>query len=133
MHILKKAWDAISNETFTNCFRKSGISEKDAELAMNDEEDTFKSLEDDDLEEDPVQAVGGDLSILKEKFTDQMDADISLDEYVDFDMEVSTSHGKLTNAEITAEVTETQEDNSDNEESDIVEANQSSNQRLKKY
>ena len=58
---------------------------------------------------------------MKERFADQIDADISLDEYVDFDIEVSTSHGKLTNAEIIAEVTGTQEDNSDDEESDNVE------------
>ena len=51
--MLQKAWGAISNQTFTNCFRKSGISE-DAEKAMNDEEDPFKELEDDDLEEGPV-------------------------------------------------------------------------------
>ena len=119
--MLKKAWNAISNQTFTNCFRKSGILEKDAEKMMNGEEDRFKGLEDDDVEEDPVQALGADLSILKERFADQIDADISLDEYVDFDIEVSTSHGKLTNAEIIAEVTGTQEDNSDDEESDNVE------------
>ena len=119
MYILKKARDAISNQTFTNCSRKSGISE-DAEKAMNDEEDPFKGLEDDDVE-DPVQILDADLSILKERFADQIDADISLDEYIDFDIEVSTSHGKLTNAEIIAEVTGTQEDNSDDKESHNVE------------
>ena len=119
--MLKKAWDVISNQTFTRCFRKSVISEKDAEKAMNDEEDPYKGLEDDDVEEDPAQTLGADLSILKERFPDQIDADISLDEYVDFDIEVRTSHGKLTNAKIIAEVTGTQEDNSDNEESDNVE------------
>ena len=113
--MLKKAWGAISNQTFTNCFRKSRISEKDAEKTMNGEEDPFIGLEDDDVEEDPVQTLGADLSILKERFADQIDADISLDEYVDFDIEVSTSHGKLTNAEIIAEVTGTQEDNSHDE------------------
>ena len=30
MYMLKKAWDAILNQAFTNCFRKLGISEKDA-------------------------------------------------------------------------------------------------------
>ena len=98
-----------------------GISEKDAEKAMNGEEDPFKVLEDDDKEEDPVQTLGADLSILKERFADQIDTDISPDKYVNFDMEVSTSHGKLTNAEIIAEVTETQKDNSDDEESDNAE------------
>ena len=121
MYMLKKAWDAISNQTFTNCFRKSGISEKDAENAMNDEKDPFKGLEDNNVEEDPVQTLGADLSILKERFVDQIEAGISLDRYVDFDIEVSISHGKLTNAEITAEVTGSQEDNSDDEESDNVE------------
>ena len=72
---------------------------------MNDEEDPFKGFEDDDVEEDPVQTQGADLSILKESFVDQYN-----DKYVDFDIEVSTSHGKLTNAEIIAGVTRTQED-----------------------
>ena len=113
----------ISKQTFTNCFRKPGILEKDAEKAMNKREDPFKRLEveEDDIEGDPVQVLGADLSILKERFTDQIDPDVSLDEYVDFDIEVSTSHGKLTNAEIIAEITGTQEDNSDDEESDNLE------------
>ena len=79
---------------------------------MNDKENPFKGLKDDDVEEDPVQTLGADLSILKERFADQFGADISLDEYVDFDIEVSISHRKLTNAEITAEITGTQKDNS---------------------
>ena len=88
---------------------------------MNDEEDPFKGLEDDDVEEDPFQTQGVDLSILKERFVDQIDADISLDKYVDFDIEVSASHGKLTNAEIIAEVTRTQEDGeSDNVEGEPI-------------
>ena len=99
---------------------------------MNDEEDPFNELEDNNVEEDPVQTLGADLSILKERFADEIDADISLDGYVDFDIEASTSHGKLVNAEIIAEVTRTPEDNSDDEERDDVEGNQSSNQRLKK-
>ena len=54
MYMLKKVWNAISNQRFINCSRNSGISEKDAEKAMKDEEDPFKGLEDDDVEEDPV-------------------------------------------------------------------------------
>ena len=107
MYMLKKPWDAISSQKFTNCFRKSPILERDAENAMNDEEDPFKGLEEDNVDEDPVQTLGADPSITKERFADQIDADISLDEYVDFDIEVKTSHGKLTNAEIIAEVTGT--------------------------
>ena len=88
---------------------------------MNDKEDLFKGLEDDDVKEDPVQILGADLSVLKERFADQIDADILLHEYIDFDVEVSTSLGKLTNTEIIAEVTGTQEDNSDDGESGNVE------------
>ena len=53
MYMLKKPWDAISSQKFTNCFRKSPILERDAENAMNDEEDPFKGLED-NVDEDPV-------------------------------------------------------------------------------
>ena len=121
MYMLKKAWDAISTQTFTSCFRKPIILIGNGEKVMNNEEDPFKWLEDDDVEEDPVQTLGAGLSILKERFADQTDADISLDEYVDFDIEVSTSYGKLTNAGTIAEVTGAQEDNSDGEENDHAE------------
>ena len=122
MYMLKEAWDSIWNQTFTNCVRKSGISERDAEKTMDDEKDPFKGLKDNNVEEYPVRTLGADLSILEERFSDQIDADISLDEYVDFDIEVSISHGKLTNTEIVAEVTGTQEDNSDDEESNNAES-----------
>ena len=72
---------------------------------MNDKENPFKVLKDNSVEEDPVQTLSADLSILEKRFADQIDADLSLDEYVDFDIEVNTSQGKLTNAEIIAEVT----------------------------
>ena len=87
---------------------------------MNEEEDPFKGSEDDDVE-DPVQALGADLSILKERFADQIDAEISLDKYVNFGIEVSTLNSKLANAEIITEVTKAQEDNSDGEKSGYVE------------
>ena len=112
--MLKKVWDAISKQTFTNFFRN------DSEKAINDKEDPFKRLEE-DIVADPVQSLGADLSTLKERFAEQIYADISLDEYVHFDTELSTSHGKLTNAEIIAEVTGTQEGNSDEEENNNVE------------
>ena len=121
MCMLRKAWDAVSNQTFTNCFRKSGISQKDAEKVINEEDDPFMGLGDEDVEEDAVQTLNADLSTLKEKFADQIDADISLDNYIDFDIEVTTSHGILTNAEIIAEVTGTQEDDDLNEQNDDIE------------
>ena len=56
MYMLKIAWDAISNHILTNCFKRIGILE-DAVKAMNDKEDPFKGLEDNDVEKDPVQTV----------------------------------------------------------------------------
>ena len=61
VYILKKACDAILNQKFTSCLRKLGIPERDADKAMNDEQDPFKGLEGNDIEEDPVQTLGGDL------------------------------------------------------------------------
>ena len=57
------------------------------------------------------------LAVLKEKSGDQIDADITSDDYIDFDIEVITSHGKLTNQEIFAEINDVNEE-SDNEEED---------------
>ena len=72
MYMLKKAWDAVSNQTFTNCFRKSGISQKDAEDAINEEDDPFKELQVDEyVEEDVVQTLNADLSALKNRFSDR--------------------------------------------------------------
>ena len=39
MTMLEKAWNAVSNKTFTNCFKKAGISEKELEKVLNDEDD----------------------------------------------------------------------------------------------
>ena len=51
MYMLKIAWDAISNHIFTNCFKRIEILE-DAVKVMNDKEDSFKSLEDNDVGKD---------------------------------------------------------------------------------
>ena len=65
MYTLKKAWDEVSNQTFTNCFKKSGIWQNIA-----------------------------------------------------FDTEVTTSHGRITTADLIAEVTGTQKQNKADEGND---------------
>ena len=55
---------------------------------------------------------------LKEKFGEQIDTDITLDEYIDFDHDVSTTHGKLSDREILAEIIGRQEEDSDEDEED---------------
>ena len=56
------------------------------------------------------------LAVLKETFGDQIDADITSDDYIDFGIEVITSHGKLTNREILAEINDDASEESDSEE-----------------
>ena len=96
--MLEKAWNAVSNKTFTNCFKKAGISEKDVEKVLNDEDDPFAGL--DEIKEDTFQTLEANLAVLKEKFGDHIDDDITSDDYIDFDIEVTTIHGKLTNEEM---------------------------------
>lgn len=50
------------------------------------------------------------------RFTGQIDTDISTDDYVDFDIQVTTAHGRLTTVDIIVEVTGTQEENEEDEE-----------------
>ena len=111
--MLEKEWNTVSNKTFTNYFKKAGISEKEV---VNDEDDPLAIL--DEIEEDTVQTLETNLAVLKERFGDQIDADITSDDYIDFDIEVITSHGKLTNQEILAEINDDVNEESDGEEED---------------
>ena len=65
------------------------------EKVLNNEDDPFAGL--DEIEEDTVQILEGNLVVLKDKFGNQIDADTTSDHYIDFDIEVITSHGKLAN------------------------------------
>ena len=77
MMMLAKAWNAFSNKTFTNCFKQTHIYEKEVERVLN-EDDLFGTL--DDIEEDSVQTLEADLVFLmKERFGDQVDPNITLD------------------------------------------------------
>ena len=58
------------------------------------------------------------LAVLKEKFGDQTDADITSDDYIDFDIDVNTSHGKLTKQEVLAVINDDVNEESDGEEED---------------
>ena len=52
MTMLLKAWNSIPNKTFTNCFKKAGISSEAVDRALNDEDDPFAHIGD---EEDIVR------------------------------------------------------------------------------
>ena len=65
MSMLTKAWHPIPDGTFTNYFKKAGISEKSMERVLNDEYDLFTSL---DVEEGAMESLKDDLKMMKEKF-----------------------------------------------------------------
>ena len=69
---------------------------------FSDKDDLFAGL--DEIEENTVQTLEANLAVLKQKFGDKIDAGITSNDYFDFEIEVITSHGKLTNQEILAEI-----------------------------
>ena len=112
MSMLTKAWSSIPNGTFTNCFKKSGISEVSMERASNDDDDPFASL---DVEEDVMEDLKNDLEVMKEKFN--MNFELTVEELVDIDFEISVT-GTVSEADIIAEVTGRAHDADDEEDSD---------------
>ena len=42
--MLVSAWKEVSQTTIVNCFKKAKISEKDQTIAVNDEDDPFKEI-----------------------------------------------------------------------------------------
>ena len=89
------------------------------ERVRDDKDDPFAGL--DDVEEDAVQILGGALTILKEKFGDQFDLNITADEFIGFDIEVATTQEWLSNQEILADITDDQVEISDKEDEESVE------------
>ena len=91
--MLRKGWDDVAELTFTNCFRKSGISQRDAEKAINEDEDPFKNLTSSEVAEDAIPTLDVELSNLKRKFPDHIDPTILTEDFIDFDIEFRTSLG----------------------------------------
>ena len=77
MPMLTKAWNYMPDGTFKNCFKKSGISEKSMEKAIND------------------------LEMMKEKYHENYD--MTTEELVDIDFEISAA-STSSDVEIIAEV-----------------------------
>ena len=69
-------------------------------------------------------------TVLKEKFSDQVDLDITPDEFIDF--EVANTHGRLSNQEILADINDDHAEVSDKGDDESVEGEPVRNQELKK-
>ena len=95
MQMLVSAWDALSTQTIVNCFRKSGICTESQETAIAEGDDPFQELQD---EIDDLRSVQPNL--IEEDF----DATI----FVDVDVEVRAVQPPPSDAEIVAELVETE-------------------------
>ena len=86
MRMLVKSWDAISINTVKNCFRKAGISQETQVASINEEDDPLKLL----------QQNADEL-----KSRDLVDENLTVDDYVDIDFQVTTSETSvMTDQEI---------------------------------
>ncbi|XP_057290147.1 uncharacterized protein LOC130612813 [Hydractinia symbiolongicarpus] len=83
MFMLKKAWDAVPNASFTNCFRKADISVEAAESAVNNDDNPFVCLETDD--EEMYETLNTDLNYLQANFGERIGIGLTPDDYIDFD------------------------------------------------
>ena len=100
--MLNKAWNAIPDQAFENCFKKSGISDGSVEKPLNDSDDPFQS-HDVEVEENTISALQSDLQKLSEKFN--VSVYITADKLVDLDSDVTVS-GVLSDTDIINDVTE---------------------------
>ena len=89
------------------------------ERVCDDEDDPFNGW--DDIEEDTAQTLAGGLAVLKEKFGVPVNLSITDDKFIDCDIEVATTHRRLSNQEILADINDDQVEVSDNKDDESVE------------
>ena len=98
MQWLTSAWSEVSETTIKNCLRNVGILEKLAEETTNDQDDPFKELWAEELEEN--------INEFHERLPDAVPEELNAAVLLDIDAELSTNGDKLSDAEILAEVRE---------------------------
>ena len=100
--------ECLSNETIVNCFKKSNISQSNQQAAVNDDDDSFKSLQE-------------DLEKLHDLDDDALQPNLSAESFADLDSEVVTSASFSNDDDVIAKViewkNEESEDDQDDEES----------------
>ena len=95
LQLLQSAWSEVSELTIKNCFRKSGISEKSAEQAINEEDHPFKDVTA-DLKESITE--------IRERLPEEPLEELNATDFFDVDVELSTNGAKPSDAEIIAEI-----------------------------
>ena len=108
MKHLVSSWNVVSKENIVNCFKKSNISQSNQQVAVNDDGDSSKSLQE-------------DLKKLHELDNDAIQPNLSAESFADLDNEVVTSDSFSNDDDIIAEVIEGEneegKDDQDDEES----------------
>ena len=99
---LSNIWMTLADKTFTNCFRKCGVSKQAAASAIADGGNPYVGLEED--KENVVKTLAIDLNFLRTNCSDQVDTDLATDEYIDFDRELLTKQSILIDKDIIHEV-----------------------------
>ena len=105
MKHLVSSWNAVSKETIVNCFKKSKISQSNQQAAVNDDDDPFKSLQE-------------DLEKLHELDNDAIQPNLSAESFADLDSEVVTSASFSNDDDIIAEVIEGENEESEDDQDD---------------
>ena len=104
--LLVSAWNEVSQTTIVNCFKKAKISEKDQTIAINDEDDPFKEINE-------------NLKELTEKEPSMMPENMAAEDFATAnDDAVITTSSTLTDEEILQETTQTENDEVENIEDD---------------
>ena len=97
LQLLVSAWNEVSETTVVNCFKKAKISEKDQTIAINDEDDPFKEINE-------------NLKELREKEPNLVTENMTAEDYATADDAVITTSSTLTDEEILQEATQTEND-----------------------
>ena len=105
MKHLISSWNAVSKETIANCFKKWNISQSKQQAALNDDDDPFKSFQE-------------DLEKLHELDNDAIQSNLSAKSFADLDSEVVTSAFFANDDDIIAEVIEGENEESEDDEVD---------------
>ena len=103
MKHLVSSWNAILKEIIINIVKKSNISQSNQQAAVNDDDDPFKSLQE-------------DLEKLHELDNDAIQPNLSAESFADLDSEVVTSASFSNDDDIISEVIEGENEESDDDQ-----------------
>lgn len=115
MLMLQEAWSDLPADVIANCFKHAGISAEAQERAVNDEDDPFFNLQ----EENDVD-LQASLDRLKEIRPDLLPEDVDAKSMIDIDVATST-HGEFpTDEEIINEASGAAEDPDDEDDDEEI-------------